>query len=144
MSQLKALTFAPLPRPALSDPVMARRAKLIMRLEQQVALVEDPSFRIKAHHWFVDESGVKQLRERTKRVQPWWRTDASGSVILTVRYGARVIEFEKGKSAIVVGTRDQLVPTINNVIGAVKSGELDQLLGQMSKQAVLNKRKKAA
>jgi hypothetical protein len=36
---------------------------------------------------------------------------SAGNVMLTVRYGARPIEFEKGKAAIAVGKKDKLVPT---------------------------------
>jgi hypothetical protein len=79
-----------------------------------------------------------------KKVIPWWRTDATGNVVLTVRYGAKPIEFEKGKAAIAVGKKDKLIPTIETVIAAVEAGELDAVLGQMSKTAVQLKSKKAA
>ena len=44
MTQLKSLTFAPLPRLSAADPVIHRRNKLIVRLQQQIALVQDPQF----------------------------------------------------------------------------------------------------
>lgn len=144
MSQLKSLTFTPLPKLTASDPVQARRNKLIVRLQQQRALVEDPMFVIKSQRWVTDENGVKQLRERTKRVRAWWRTDVTGATMLTVRYGARPIEFEKGKSAIAVGPKDKLIPVIDTVIAAVTAGEFDQMLVQLSKTAVMSKRKRAA
>jgi hypothetical protein len=43
-----------------------------------------------------------------------------------------------------VGKRERLVPTIETVIAAVEAGELDAVLGQMSKTAVLTKGKRAA
>ena len=78
-----------------------------------------------------------------KKVRPWWRGDAAGNVVLTVRYGAKPIEFEKGKAAIAVGKKDKLIPTIETVIAAVEAGELDAVLGQMAKTAVLTKKKAA-
>ena len=144
MTQLKSLTFAPLPKLTAADPVIQRRNKLIVRLQQQLALVKDPQFTLTRQKWIADETGVKQLRELRKKVRAWWRTDPTGAVVLTVRYGARVIEFAPGKAAIAVGKRERLVQTIETVIAAVEAGELDSILMTMSKTAVLTKGKKAA
>jgi hypothetical protein len=53
-------------------------------------------------------------------------------VVLTVRYGARPIEFSKGKSAIAVGTKDKLLGVIDVIIGAATAGELDTQIAGMS------------
>jgi len=141
---LKSLTFAPLPKLSAADPVVQRRNKLITRLQQQIALAQDPSYQLTRQKWVKGENGVKELRELPKKVRPWWRTDGAGNVVLTVRYGAKPIEFEKGKAAIAVGKKDKLIPTIETVIAAVEAGELDGALGFMSKSAVQLKGKKAA
>lgn len=144
MTTLKSLTFAALPRLTAADPVIQRRAKLIVRLQQQIALVQDPQFTLTRQKWIADKTGVKQLRELRKKVRAWWRTDATGAVVLTVRYGARVIEFAPGKAAIAVGKKEKLIPTIETVIAAVEAGELDSILMTMSKTAVMTKAKRAA
>ena len=144
MTQLKSLTFAALPRLTAADPVILRRNKLIVRLQQQIALAQDPNFTLTRQKWIADEHGVKQLRELRKKVRAWWRTDPTGTVVLTVRYGAKPIEFEKGKAAIAVGKKEKLISTLETVIAAVEAGELDGVLGQMSKTAVLTKGKRAA
>jgi hypothetical protein len=141
---LKSLTFAPLPKLSAADPVMQRRAKIIERLKQQIALAQDPSYQLTRQKWVKNESGVKELRDVPKKVKPWWRTDGAGNVVFLVRYGARPIELAKGMHAIMVGKKDKLVFTIEQVIAAVEAGELDTLLGQMSKTAVQTKTKKAA
>jgi hypothetical protein len=143
MTQLKSLTFAPLPRLSAADPVINRRNKLIVRLQQQIALAQDPNFSLTRQKWIADETGVKQLRSLPKKVRPWWRTDATGAVVLTVRYGAKPIEFEKGNAAIAVGKVEKLKPVLETVIAAVQAGELDGVLAQMSKTAVLTKGKRA-
>lgn len=143
MAQLKSLTFTQLPKLTNADPVVQRRSKLVLRLQQQIALAQDPNFTLKRSKWIADEHGVKQLREQNRRVRAWWRTDATGNVVLTVRYGAKPIEFEKGKAAIAVGNKDKLIPTIETVIAAVQAGELDTNLAHMSKTAVLAKGKRA-
>ncbi|HEY5306398.1 MAG TPA: DUF6641 family protein [Pseudolabrys sp.] len=145
MTQLfKTLTFTQLPRLTAADPVIQRRSKLVLRLQQQIALANDPNFTLTRQKWVADEQNVKQLRELRKRVRAWWRTDATGAIVLTVRYGARPIEFEKGKAAIAIGKKDKLIPTIETVIAAVEAGELDTVLATMSKTAVMTKAKRAA
>ena len=140
---LKSLTFAPLPKATSKDPVAERRAKIIQRLRYQIELANDASFRIPRQRWVAGENGVKELRDLPKKVTPWWR-GVEGALVLTVRYGANAIEFEKGKAAIAVGKKEKLVPTIETVIAAVEAGELDAVLAQMSKTAVQTKSKKAA
>jgi hypothetical protein len=135
MTTLKSLTFAALPRLSAADPVIQRRNKLIVRLQQQIALVQDPQFTLTRQKWIADEAGVKQLRELRKKVRAWWRTDPTGAVVLTVRYGAKPIEFAPGKAAIAVGKKEKLISTLQTVIAAVEAGELDAVLGQMSKSS---------
>ena len=144
MTSFKTLTFTQLPKLTAADPVIHRRNKLIVRLQQQIALAQDPNFTLTRQKWIADETGVKQLRELRKRVRPWWRTDATGAVVLTVRYGARVIEFAPGKAAIAVGKKEKLITILETVIQVVEAGELDTVLATMSKSAVLTKGKKAA
>jgi hypothetical protein len=144
MTQLKSLIFAPLPRITSADPVAQRRHKLIARLQQQIELVKDQNFTLTRSKWIADEHGVKQLRELRKKVRPWWRTDVTGNVVLKVLYGTRAIEFQPGKAAIAVGKKEKLIPTIETVIAAVVAGELDAVLAQMSKTAVMTKGKRAA
>ena len=67
-----------------------------------------------------------------------------GTIGLTVRYGSKAIEFEKGKTAIAVPNKDQLIATINTVISAVRAGELDEHLTQQAKERGVPKLKRSA
>jgi len=44
---------------------------------------------------------------------------------MNVRYGAKVLELAKGKTAIEGGSTDNLVPTLEALKAAVAAGELD-------------------
>ena len=140
MSLLETLKFVAAPK-RTNDPVVVRRNKLIIQLQQQRALAEDANFIAVTPRWRKDEDGSKRLVERQKRVKRWWRMDAVGSVLLTVRYGSRLIEFERGKTAIVVGDKGNLIPTIDAVIGAVSGGELDTQLDVVQRQAKKTKQR---
>jgi hypothetical protein len=126
------------------NPVRARRAKLIHRLEQQNRLAQDANFVVTVSKWLRDEAGSKELVRLQKRLRPWWREDVLATVGLTVRYGAKAIEFEKGKTAIVVPSKDQLIATLDTVIAGVRAGELDEHLSQQAKERGIPKPKRAA
>ncbi len=101
MKGLKGLTFGAISK-GRENPTLVRRAKLVRRLEQQKALALDPTYTLTVQKWVKTEDGGKELRQVRKRVSPWWREDVLGNLALTVRVGGRAIEFEKGKTAIVV------------------------------------------
>jgi hypothetical protein len=83
--------------------------------------------------------GQKALTTRQVRVKPWWWTDASGQLLMTVRVKSQPIEFEKGKAAIAVPSREQLPQVIDTLVEAVNAGELDDVLSQSSKKPVAPK-----
>jgi hypothetical protein len=132
MSMLKTLNFVAAPK-RTNDPIIQRRIKLITQLQQQRALAEDPNFIIVTQRWRKGEDGSKRLVERQKRVKAWWREDIMGLCVLTVRYGAKLLEFEKGKSAIAVEDKAHLIPTIDAVLAAAAAGELDAAISATQK-----------
>lgn len=140
---LKSLTFGVLPKAGSNDPIAQRRHKLIERLQQQIALANDPNYKIPRQKWVKLTDGTKELRDQPKKVTAWWR-GIEGNVVLTVRYGAQPISFEKGKAAILVGKKDKLVQTLEALVSATAAGELDGLLEETSRVAVQTKGKKAA
>ncbi len=135
MKTLRTLTFAATPS-SQKDPTLARRAKLIGHLEEQKQLLGDPLHVRVVQRWVIQDNGVKSPVELKKRVRPWWRTDDAGAVYLKVRYGARALEFEKGKPAILVKDKTKLVPTIDTLIAAIQAGELDEQLAQHASMRV--------
>ena len=133
MPILKSLTFTSVPTRS-HDPVAVRRAKLVSRLEEQRLLLQNPSYVRTVQRWAGKGDERRQV-EKQQRVRPWWRADSAGNLVMSVYYGAKPIEFEKGKAGIAVGKKDRLIPTIETVIAAVEAGELDSVLGQMSKSS---------
>jgi hypothetical protein len=60
-----------------------------------------------------------------KKVRPWWFPTDTGKIAVSIRYGARVVELAKGKSAIEVATGDDLLNALATVRKAVEAGDLD-------------------
>ena len=55
--------------------------------------------------------------------------DGAGKLVLLVlRSGLKTLELEKGKPAVVVGSRDKLQSVLETLIAAVRAGELDSAL----------------
>ena len=128
MNNLKSLTFTVLPQPFIKNPNLARRERVIGRLEEQRQLAKDPSFIPVVKRWKKTPDGSKALVDYPRRLKPWWKSDEKGFVVLTVRSGFKTLEFEKGKAAIAVGTIDRLDEVLATLITATRAGELDGLL----------------
>ena len=63
---------------------------------------------------------------------------------MSVKFGAKPIEFEKGKAGIVVGSKEKLPVLIDMLIAAVRAGELDDHFSQTAKTGAIGKPRKAA
>ena len=139
---LKSLTFTVLPKLEV-NPVQERRTKTIARLEEQKKLFNDPNYMRTVRTSVKNEDGLRATVEKHQRVAPWWIRLSDGSFLFTLRSGWKAIEFDKGKSAIVVLSGDKLPSVIDTLITAVRNGELDEQLAQGSKVGMVKKRKAA-
>jgi hypothetical protein len=131
-SILKTFTFVPQPKSS-SDPLIIKRERMVSRLEDQKKLLADPLFVRKVKRWERKENGEKVLLERPLRTSRWWQPDQNGGYVMTVKVGSKRIEFEKGKAAIVVPSIEKLPGVIDTLIKAVRAGELDEQLNQLSR-----------
>ncbi|UPK26761.1 DUF6641 family protein [Bradyrhizobium sp. 195] len=142
MPILKSLSFTALPK-AANDPVQMRRTKFIAKLEEQKLLLADPNHIRTVQRW-TKVNGERQATTKQQAVRPWWKTDASGQVVMSVKFGSKPMEFEKGKAGIVVGSKDKLPAVIDALIGAVRAGELDEHFSQAAKTSGIGRSRKAA
>ena len=71
------------------------------------------------------DEGIRRSVEVPRRVRAWWWATDSGKLALNLRYGARAVEFSKGKATVEIGTVAELVPTLELLKRAVEAGELD-------------------
>jgi Family of unknown function (DUF6641) len=142
MPVLKSLSFTALPK-ATNDPVQQRRVKFVSKLEEQKLLLKDPNHVRTVQRW-TKVGGERQATTKQQAVRPWWKTDPSGQVVMSVKFGAKPIEFEKGKAGILVPSKEKLPAVIDTLIAAVRAGELDELFKQVAKTESFGKAKKAA
>jgi hypothetical protein len=142
MPVLKSLSFTVLPKPS-NDVVQIRRANFVAKLEEQKQLLKDSNHVRTTQRW-TKVNGERQATKKQQAVRPWWKTDSSGQVVMSVKFGSKPVEFEKGKAGIVVGTKEKLPAVIDALIAAVRAGELDELFSQAAKTSAVGKAKKAA
>ena len=89
MSNMKSLSLIVAPTASSLSPKLRRRQNLIERLEEQHQLAKDPNFTITVRRWIKDTEGVKQPIEIKKRIKPWWRKDATGSLYMILKSGLK-------------------------------------------------------
>ena len=134
MTFLSKLTVTQLKRPQSLAPAEHRRAKLIEKLEEQLALAqaqaEGKRYITTRAAWTRDSEGNKTRIQKERAVKPWWWQDGAG-VTLLVRYGARILELHKGRRAISIATSALLPGALNTLIAAVKAGELDAAISDV-------------
>src|SRR5215471_9480686 len=98
MPVLKSLSFTAIPKDT-NDPVHIRRAKFITKLEEQKQLLQDPGY-VRTVHRTAEIDGQKQVVVRKQRVKPWWKNEPSGQIVMSIKFGAKPIEFEMFKAGI--------------------------------------------
>ncbi|MGF1456272.1 MAG: DUF6641 family protein [Alphaproteobacteria bacterium] len=134
MSALAKLKLSTKTRPqSLTSPEARVRQKLLDAILDQIAVAEadqrGEQF-IKRGMRFVQdpETGERVKREVPVRLRRWWFRDENGQLFLEVRYGNKRVPIRQGKTAIEVGSADNLVPALELLREAVSSGELDKPL----------------
>lgn len=130
MTALTGLKLTAAQKPTQMSPVQQRRNKLAKRLWEQMELAKaqqtGSTFAPTRFRSVKDATtGERKQVEQAKRIKQWWFVADNGKLVLSVRYGTKVLELAKGKWAVEVGSEKDLVPTLELLKGAVLDGELD-------------------
>jgi hypothetical protein len=130
MTALTGLKLTAAQKPTQMAPVQLRRNKMAKRLWEQIELAKaqqaGTTFTSTRFRSVVqNDTGQRKQIEVSKRIKQWWFVAENGKLVLSVRYGTKLLELGKGKWAVEVGTEKELVPTLEMIKGAVLAGELD-------------------
>ena len=129
MIQLADVKLVSAVRPTFQDPVALKRTKFISRVSEQL---EVANHLMKGEQIpFTSFHDPVSLR-RPRKVSPWWWTDKDGKYLMTLKYGSKVIELAKGKSAVQAETLEQIIEVLKSLKLATSNGELDLHLTQAS------------
>ena len=130
MTALNGLKLTGAQKPTHMSPIQQRRNKLAKRLWEQMELAKaeqtGTTFAPTRFRSVVqNDTGLRKQVEVAKRVKAWWFVAENGKLVLSVRYGTKVLELAKGKWAVEVVADKDLVPTLQLLKDAVLAGELD-------------------
>jgi hypothetical protein len=135
MSILQSLKLSSVQRNTQLSPAVQRRTKLVNKLHEQLmlaqALSDGKTYEIAVTRRFKDkDSGEMKKVDGVRKVKPWFFMSDSGSPLMQIRYGTKVLELAKGKCSIEIGSPEKLIPTIEILKKAVLDGELDVQLAK--------------
>ena len=138
MSALTALKLVSAKKPMNMPPIVIRRNKLSAKLWEQIELARGqatgkPFVMLKTRTVKDTETGLRKTVEVPKRLRPWWWMSDTGKVCVSIRYGSKVLELSKGKSAVEVASPDDLIKALEAVREAVDAGELDAQIEAVSR-----------
>ena len=111
-----------------NNSFLKRRRKLIAKFDEQILIATDSNYKPTKTKWVQNEDGTERKLEMPKRIRRWWCEQQGGTILLTIRYGNKVVEFEQGKNAIELSSKAELEPTLQSIKQAVDNGEFDKLL----------------
>lgn len=96
--------------------------------DEQILIATDSNYKPTKTKWVQNEDGTERKLEMPKRIRRWWCEQQGGTILLTIRYGNKVVELEHGKNAIELSSKAELEPTLQSIKQAVDNGEFDKLL----------------
>lgn len=138
MSQLATLKLTTAKKPTNQPAIVQQRNKLSRRLFEQLQLARaqrDGTVFVQSRvKTITGIDGEPKTIEVNKRLKAWWFVTDSGKLGLNVRYGSKLIELARGKTAVEVATLDELVTALATVKAAVEAGELDTQIQAASGQ----------
>ena len=139
MKYLQKLKLVAQQQRRLLTKVEQRRAKLISKLEEQLALAEalisGERYQPLRKVWATASDGERVRIERPKRVRAWYWLNAAGC-FFSVYYGSKVLRLEGDMTAISLGDRSELPYAIKAVIDAVRAGELDLAIEEVAEKSI--------
>jgi hypothetical protein len=129
MATLATLKLVSAKKPTQQTPVVQRRGKLSIKLLEQIQLAQaqhtGTTYAPTRTKYVTNDDGIRVQITVPKRVKPWWFVADNGKCCVAIRYGAKVIELAKDKSAIEVTNTEALIQALEVVNAAVLAGELD-------------------
>jgi hypothetical protein len=129
MATLASLKLVAAKKPSNLPPVVHRRNKLSSKVYEQIQLArsqnEGTAFSPTRTKTITNAEGQRVQLTQPKRVKPWWFVAESGKCCVSIRYGSKVLELAKGKTAIEVASASALIDALEAVNAAVIAGELD-------------------
>ena len=136
MTSLKTLTFKTIERNRRASEIIARRQKLIVKLEEQQKVLEHhmkgEQYVVTGPKWMRNNHGERVLVQKQRVIRPWF-FERDGGYYLQVKYGTRILSVDGVHNAIFVEAISDLNRVLTELIAAAEAGELDAAIAQAIK-----------
>ena len=136
MASLKTLMFKTIERNRRESEIIARRHKLIVKLEEQQKVLEhhvkSEQYVVTGPKWMRNNHGERVLIEKQRVIRPWF-FEREGGYYLQVKYGTRILSVDGLHNAIFVEAISDLSGVLTELIKATEAGELDAAITQALK-----------
>lgn len=134
MQKLTEYTIQSVQRAAKLDPMQARRAKLVAKLDEQVRVL-DAAKQGKRHTvtrnaWRKNEQGEKTQVQREHAVRAWF-FEQDGCWYVQCKYGAKPLAIAGKGNAVVVDTLEGVGEVLSAMRAAASAGEFDEAITQV-------------
>ena len=115
-----------------TDPFQSAKTRLVQNLETQLkcaeAMVKGESYTVPSTKTVTDADGVKKTVTVPHAPRHWYWRDREGNIRFCIRVFNKRMEFEEGKNAIELSSKEELEPTLQDIKKAVNNEEFDKLL----------------
>lgn len=140
MSHIAKLNLKAVHRNVQKDPVVARRDKLLLAIEEQgrvlAAALAGNDYTVKTKRWHTNDAGERTLVEHEKRVRAWF-FEQDGGWYVQCKYGARTVQLDEKCNSVFVKKINDVAQVLEVFYAACAAGEFDAAL---SKLAVRNRK----
>ena len=135
MSTLNTLKLVAAKPQRENNPVVQRRQKLLAKLDEQIALAAAKAagtvYTAMRSKRVKDANGNVSVTQQPKRLKAWFWAVDGGKVCVVLRYGNKVIELAKGKTAVETNAIE-LEGVLITLKKVVEGGELDMQIEAVS------------
>ena len=133
MASLKTLTFKTIERNRRESEIIARRHKLIVKLEEQQKILEHhmkgEQYVVTRPKWMQNNQGERVFVQKQRIIRPWF-FERDGGYYLQVKYGTRILSVDGVHNAIFLEAISDLNGVLSELIAATEIGELDAAIAQ--------------
>ena len=136
MTSLITLTFKTIERNQRESEIIARRQKLIVKLEEQQKVLEHhmkgEQYVVTGPKWMQNNHGERVLVQKQRVIRPWF-FGRDGGYYLQVKYGTRILSVDGVHNAIFVEAISGLSEVLSKLVTATEAGELDAAIAKALK-----------
>ena len=123
-------------KPLQLNKALHRREKIVQNLLEQgdvaQAMLEGTDYVATRLVTKLDVDGNPKEVEQRRRIKRWFFNNGGNEWYLEIRYANKAVELAKGKTSILIPSKEKIVETIEMATKTVEGGELDNAIQKLA------------